>query len=72
MSKCPNCNHEFFEIHYNPATMLPPVGPHFIILKDNNEIKVKRDTYVSRSDNKLEYRTNSGDLIIGRFSWRHI
>ena len=55
----------------NHPNHLPPVGCPLLILVDGELIGAERTSYIEKRDRKMEYRTEHGELIVGRFEWTY-
>ena len=50
---------------------LPPVGCPLLILFDGELIRAERTSFIEKRDRQLEYRTDDGQVITGRFEWTY-
>jgi hypothetical protein len=72
-TKCPNCGFHVGSDHWNPATLLPPVGSPIHILVDMEDRLVKRDQYAKSKSDGLVFDDllEMGKSYEGKFRWRH-
>lgn len=70
--KCPSCGFKDTGEHWNPSSMLPPVGLPIIILARDEEVLVMRDQWATSKNDSLVFdRADNAETISGRFPWRH-
>lgn len=68
-ARCPLC--EASQVHLNPASLLPPVRTPLLIEMNADLIKVERTAYVSDRSHDLEYVTETGTHITGKYRWTY-
>lgn len=58
--------------HYNDAYRLPPVGCWLVLSIGDTELRARRTSHISdKYGDNLEYETEQGESLIGRFAWRY-
>lgn len=70
--RCGNCG-EVVEghLHLNPAAQLPPVDCPLVIGVGDTLLRVSRTGYIQDRSRLMEYVTEDGNPILGRFDWTY-
>ncbi len=60
-------------VHLNHESLLPPTDTPLLILIPSSGVllEVQRTRHVSNRDHELEYVTENGTLITGRYRWTY-
>ncbi|MFJ3487128.1 hypothetical protein ACIPL1_27470 [Pseudomonas sp. NPDC090202] len=60
-------------LHFNPGAgrSLPPVGCPLLIKVDDRVMKVHRTSHIQRPDGDMEYITENGLVLVGRYDWTY-
>ncbi|MDY0191016.1 MAG: hypothetical protein RBR22_09815 [Desulfuromonas sp.] len=60
-------------LHLNHASTLPPTDTPLLILIPSSGalLEVKRTSHVSNREHDLEYVTENGTIITGRYRWTY-
>lgn len=58
-------------VYLNPATQTPPVECPLLICVDGKLIQCARTKWASSHTEDLEFETEDGRLITGRFPWTY-
>lgn len=59
------------DTHLNPASVLPPTRTPLLIEFNGELVKVERTTHVSDRDHDLDYITETGAHISGKYRWTY-
>lgn len=57
--------------HLNHPNHLPPVGCPLLILVNGELIRAERTSHLEKRGRQMEYRTEDGETIVGRFEWTY-
>jgi len=58
-------------IHLNSAERLPPVGCWLVIMIEGVLVRAIRTGIIAKKTDDMEYRTEDGRLIYGRYEWTY-
>lgn len=58
-------------IHLNSAERLPPVGCWLVILVGGVLVRAIRTGIIAKKTDDMEYRTEDGTVIYGRYPWTY-
>jgi len=60
-------------VHFNSAAWrsLPPVRCPLLIKVEGKVLQAERTTHIERSDGDMEYVTQDGRALTGRFDWTY-
>lgn len=58
-------------MHLNSKDVLPPTNITLLILVNDVIIKAIRPSLAKRKEDYLEYLTESGETIFGRYKWTY-
>lgn len=60
------------EEHFNNPDFLPPVDCPLLIKVETGEVvKVRRTGFIRSRSDDMEYRTEEGALLFGRYPWTY-
>lgn len=60
-------------IHFNDADSrtLPPVDCPLLIRVEGEVLRASRVSHIEQPGDDMDYRTDSGQLLVGRFDWTY-
>ncbi len=58
-------------MHLNSKDVLPPTDTPLLILVDGDIVRAIRPSLAKRKEDCLEYLTESGETILGRYPWTY-
>lgn len=57
--------------HWNPPSMLAPVGCPLVILVDGKAVRCERVDHVADKADNFKYQLADGTVIVGRHRWSY-